>query len=304
MEYSNTRRTIIRAAAGLGVAAITPLPAIAATLTRTIPSSGETIPAIGMGTWVTFNVGNNASLRGDRCEVLRTFFDLGGRMVDSSPMYGSAEEVVGYCTSQLDVPGGYLPATKVWSDDRLTGRQQIAASYRLWGVEQFGVYQVHNLAGWRQHLPYLHELKEADRIRYTGITTSHGRRHRELAAIMESEQIDFVQLTYNLQDREAEQRLLPLARERGIGVIANRPFRRGALFDRLKGQALPDWAADIQCENMAQIMLKFIVSHPAITCAIPATSSVEHMRENMAAMEGDQPDAGLRGTMADWFDRL
>jgi len=286
--------------AGSQAAAASP----ATVLTRSIPSSGEQIPAIGMGTWITFNVGNSTALRAERCEVLDTFFRLGGRMVDSSPMYGSAEEVVGHCTAQLGKPAGYLPTTKVWSDDRDTGRRQIEDSFRLWGLDRIDVYQVHNLAGWRTHLPYLRALKEEGRVRYIGITTSHGRRHQALAEIMRTELLDFVQLTYNLEDRDVERELLPLAAERGIGVIVNRPFRRGALFNRLSGIPLPGWAAELDCENMAQVMLKFVISHPAITCAIPATSQVAHMHENMAAMNGRVPDPAMRRIMTAWYDSL
>lgn len=303
-----SRRKLL-GAIGLGIGGMLPVPGVHAsdlpdTARRVVPSSGELIPALGMGTWITFNVGNSQSLRASRCRVLETFFELGGRMVDSSPMYGSSQEVVGHCTAELGKPESYLPTTKVWTNDGEQGQRQVEEAFRLWGVDQIALYQVHNLVAWRTHLPYLGELKQQGRISYIGVTTSHGSRHRELEQVMLSESLDFVQLTYNLQDRQAEDRLLPLAAERGIGVVVNRPFRRGALFDRLADVPLPEWATEIQCENMAQVMLKFIISHPAVTCAIPATSKVEHMKENMGALKGSLPDPAMRKQMAGWFDRI
>ncbi|MBX2870088.1 MAG: aldo/keto reductase [Acidiferrobacterales bacterium] len=271
---------------------------------KPIPSTGEEIPLIGMGTWITFNVGDNTSLRDARCQVLSRFFELGGRMVDSSPMYGSAEDVLGYCETREAAPKQYFRTTKVWTSSDSEGRSQIADSYRLWKTKQFGLFQVHNLVNWRSHLPYLLDLKAEGKIRYVGISTSHGRRHRDLAHIMQNQDIDFVQLTYNLADREVEERLLPLAADKGIGVIVNRPFRRGGLFDRLNGVPIPDWAASLGCENMAQIMLKFIVSHPSVTCAIPATSQLAHLEENMAAQYGPMPDSATRKEMISWFERV
>jgi len=270
---------------------------------KTIPSTGEEIPSVGMGTWITFNVGDNTALRDPRCQILTRFFELGGRMVDSSPMYGSAEDVLGYCEQKAAAPDNYFRTTKVWTSSNNEGRTQIDDSYRLWKTNQFGLYQVHNLVNWKNHLPYLQELKAQGKIRYVGISTSHGRRHVDLAKIMETQAIDFVQLTYNLEDREVEEKLLPLAADRGIGVVVNRPFRRGGLFSRLDGTPLPDWAKSIGCENMAQIMLKFIVSHPAVTCAIPATSQLVHLEENMAAQHGPMPDTQMRKEMVNWFNR-
>ncbi len=164
------------------------------------------------------------------------------------------------------------------------------------------MFQVHNLVAWKTHLPYLQELKRQGKIRYVGVTTSHGRRHDEIAEVMRTQSLDFVQLTYNLQDREAEKRLLPMARDLGIGVIVNRPFRRGALFERLRTRTLPVWAKEFDCDNLAQFMLKFVVSHPAVTCAIPATSQVSHMIENMGAQTGRLPDSETRKRMIEWFE--
>jgi diketogulonate reductase-like aldo/keto reductase len=273
-------------------------------LTRPIPKTGEQIPAIGMGTWITFNVGDDITLRDARTEVLRTFFDLGGGMVDSSPMYGSAEDVIGYCLNRIPDHKGLFSATKVWTYMQSRGISQMAESRALWGVETFDLMQVHNLLDWKSHLETLIDDKAEGRIRYIGITTSHGRRHGELAEIMETRPIDFVQLTYNIADREVESRLLPLAADRGIAVIVNRPFRRGALSDFTEGKPLPAWASDIDCTSWPQMLLKFIISHPAVTCAIPATSRVEHMQENMGTLHGRFPDAAMRARMIDAFQAL
>ncbi|MDZ7804583.1 aldo/keto reductase [Thiohalophilus sp.] len=272
---------------------------------RKIPATGETLPAIGMGTWLTFGIDldDESALR-TRSAILETFFELGGSVIDSSPMYGSAEEVVGNCLARLDSTPDLFAATKVWTSGWRAGVRQMERSRLLWNVERFDLMQVHNLLDWKTHLATLKEWKAAGRIRYLGVTTSHGRRHSELARIMETEPLDFVQLTYNLLDREAEQRLLPLAKERGIAVLANRPFQGGGLFRRFASQPLPKWAEAIDCENWAQFFLKFIISHPAVTCAIPATSKVAHMRENMGAGYGRLPDAKLRRRMSEYIRGL
>jgi diketogulonate reductase-like aldo/keto reductase len=267
-----------------------------APLAKPIPSSGEAMPAVGLGTWITFNVGNDKVARDASAEVMRAFFAGGGRMIDSSPMYASSQEVVGYGLAKLG-KAPVFSAEKVWIASGARGRAQIERSRQAWGVARFDLVQVHNLLAWQEHLPTLLAMKAAGRIRYAGITTSEGRRHREVEEIMRSRPIDFVQVTYNILDREAEQRILPLARERGIGVIVNRPFQEGALIRKLAGKKLPAWATDIGCAGWAQFILKFIVSHPAVTCAIPATTSVAHVRENMGAARGRMPDEALRRRM-------
>jgi diketogulonate reductase-like aldo/keto reductase len=298
---NNTRRRL------LGAIAAAPLlgPAMglaqqARPATRAIPSSGEAIPLVGLGSWITFNVGDDRAARDASAEVMRAFFQAGGRLIDSSPMYGSAQEVIGYGLRKLGRPANLFAADKVWIADGDAGRAQMETSRRLWGVPRFDLMQVHNLLSWQAHLPTLFELKAAGRLRYVGITTSHGRRHDELAQVMASQPIDFVQFTYNLVDREAEQRLLPLAQERGIAVIANRPFQQGALLDRLERRPLPPWAAEIDCASWAQFALKFVISHPAVTCAIPATTRADHVRENLGAAAGRLPDAAMRARMAAW----
>ena len=267
--------------------------------TKPIPSTGEQIPLIGLGSWITFNVGNDRVAQDACADVMRAFFDAGGRMIDSSPMYGSSQATIGHGLARIGIGKG-LPfaADKVWISSGARGPAQIEASRRLWGLPRFDLLQVHNLLDWEEHLPTLLAMKAAGRLRYVGITTSEGRRHREVEALLRSQPLDFVQLSYNLLDREAEERLLPLARERGVAVIANRPFREGALLRELARHKLPPWAAEIGCDGWAQFALKFIVSHPAVTCAIPATSSVAHVRQNLGAALGAMPDAALRRRMA------
>ncbi|MGB5832802.1 MAG: aldo/keto reductase [Thiohalocapsa sp.] len=273
-------------------------------LTKPIPSSGKPLPLIGMGTWITFNVGDDPPALDARTEVLRAFFGAGGGMIDSSPMYGSAEAVLGTVLRRLDYPDGLFAATKVWTGSVSDGPSEIAASQRLWNLDRMDLLQVHNLLGWQGHLETLGRMRAEGRLGYVGVTTSHGRRHEQLERIMTTQPIDFVQLTYNIVDRDAEARLLPIARERGIAVIANRPFQRGELLERVQGRSLPGWAAEIGCENWPQVLLKYIVSHPVVTCAIPATSRVAHMKQNMGAARGVLPDAALRHRMAAEFARL
>ena len=265
--------------------------------TRAIPSSGEALPLVGLGSWITFNVGNDRAARDASAEVMRAFFLAGGRLIDSSPMYGSAQEVIGYGLKKLGRPADLFAADKVWISDGAKGREQMEKSRQLWGVPRFDLMQVHNLLSWQAHLPTLFAMKAAGQLRYVGITTSHGRRHGDVAQIMASQPIDFVQLTYNLIDREVEQRLLPLAQARGIAVIVNRPFQQGALLDRLARRPLPPWAAEIDCSTWAQFALKFVISHPAVTCAIPATTRVDHVLENVGAAAGRLPGQAMRARM-------
>lgn len=265
-------------------------------LTRAIASSGEQIPVVGLGSWITFNVGNDRLAREQCAEVMRHFFEAGGRLIDSSPMYGSSQGVIGEGLQKLQRQQSVFSAEKVWTSS--DGAAQIEQSRQFWRVPRFDLLQVHNLLAWEKQLPLLQAMKSAGKLRYVGITTSEGRRHREIEQIMRSQRIDFVQLSYNLLDREAEETLLPLARERGIAVLVNRPFREGALLRQLQRHPLPGWAREIGCTSWAQVALKFIVSHPAVTCAIPATSSALHVRENMAAAGGRMPDEALRKRMA------
>ena len=301
------RRRFLRALAAAGTAGLLGPGARAAEgqmHTRPVPRTGERVPVVGMGSYVTFNVGDDPELLAQRTEVLRAFFAAGGGMIDSSPMYGTSEAAIGHCLDALGHPGGLFSATKVWTLFQGDGEEQMAASRRLWEVPRFDLMQVHNLLNTDGHLETMRAEREAGRVRYLGVTTSHGRRHGELARVMEREPLDFVQLTYNILDREAEARLLPLAADRGIAVIANRPFRRKALIRRFEGHPLPPWAGEIGARNWAQFLLKFIVSHPAITCVIPATSRVDHMEENMAVLRGPLPDAATRRRMVAYVEGL
>jgi diketogulonate reductase-like aldo/keto reductase len=289
-----SRRSLLQSAA------LAALPCISfaqsSLLTRPIPSSGERLPAVGLGTWITFNVGQDEAARRDSAEVMRNFFDAGGRMIDSSPMYGSSQEVVGDALTRLHAHDRVFATDKVWTSG--DGAAQAETSRKLWRIARFDLLQVHNLLAWERQLPLIEKMKAQGSVRYAGITTSEGRRHDDMERVMRTHALDFIQLTYNPVDREAEQRLLPLARERGIGVIVNRPFQQGALLRRLAHEPLPGWAADIAARSWAQLVLKFIVSHPAITCAIPATSRVDHVRENMAAATGALPDEAMRQRIA------
>jgi diketogulonate reductase-like aldo/keto reductase len=271
-------------------------------LTKPIASSGEQIPVVGLGSWITFNVGNDRPAREHCAEVMRHFFDAGGRLIDSSPMYGSSQGVIGDGLQKLSAQPRVFSADKVWTSS--AGAPQVEASRQLWRVPRFDLLQVHNLLAWQEQLPLLQAMKAAGQLRYVGITTSEGRRHREMEQIMRSHRLDFIQLSYNLLDREAEERLLPLARERGIAVLVNRPFREGALLRQLQRHRLPAWASEIGCASWAQFALKFITSHPAVTCAIPATGNIAHVRENMGAALGAMPDEAFRKRMADHVGKL
>lgn len=306
-----SRRAFLAASAGaVALAASTPprpaaaVPAPGPVISRPIPATGEWLPVIGMGSWITFDVGRSMPERDKRVAVLQEFFDRGGGLIDSSPMYGSSEEVIGHALARIEKTGTLFSATKVWTPGEGAGIRQMQRSRELWGVERFDLMQVHNLVDWKAHLKTLTAWKAEGRVRYLGVTTSHGRRHGELAVVMRDQPIEFVQLTYNILDREAERRLLPLAAERGLAVIANRPFRRGRLFDLFERQPLPAWAAEFDAANWAQFFLKFVVSHPAVTCAIPATSRADHMAENMGALYGRLPDPAMRDRMIRYVESL
>ncbi|MFD1701616.1 aldo/keto reductase [Methylopila henanensis] len=298
-RHVSRRAALVGAGALAATSALRPrLAAAAAPLAKPIPSSGERIPAVGLGTWITFNVGEDRTLRDECAAVMEAFFAGGGRMIDSSPMYGSAQPVVGYGLRKLGRPDMLFSAEKVWTSSGRDGAAQIEATRRFWDVPRFDLLQVHNLLAWEAHLETLRAMKERGALRYVGVTTSEGRRHSELETILASTPLDFVQLTYNPLDREAEKRLLPLAGERGVAVIVNRPFRQGRLTEALEGEPLPGFAAELGATTWAQLILKFIVAHPAVTCAIPATTSVAHVRENLAAASGPLPDEAMRARIA------
>jgi diketogulonate reductase-like aldo/keto reductase len=252
------------------------------------------MPVVGLGSWITFNVGEDRELQDECAAVMAAFFAAGGRLIDSSPMYGSSQATIGYGLRKLGSPAALFSADKVWIADPGSGPAQLARSRQYWGVPRFDLLQVHNLLSWEEHLATLFAMKERGEVRYVGITTSEGRRHGDIEKVMAGQPIDFVQVTYNAVDREVESRILPLARERRIAVIANRPFRQGELTRRLEREPLPAWAADVGAATWAQLLLKFIVSHPDVTCAIPATTRVDHVRENLGAAAGVLPDEAFR----------
>ncbi len=265
--------------------------------TRPIPSSGEPLPVIGCGTWRTFDVGSSSAARAPLADVLRVLFAAGGSVIDSSPMYGSSEEVVGDLLAATGARGEAFIATKVWTTGRQDGIDQMQRSMELLQASRIDLMQVHNLVDVRVHLPTLRAWKEAGRIRYLGVTHYTPSAYDQLEAVMRSERLDFVQLDYALDDRTAEQRLLPLAAERGIAVLVNRPFGGGGLLGRLGRSKLPEWAAEIGCTSWAQILLKFVLANPAVTCVIPATSNPQHMSDNVQAGLGSYPNAALRARM-------
>src|SRR5690242_19416615 len=274
--HMDRRKALGFLAASAAAAVVRPAAAQAPILERPIPASGERLPAIGMGTWITFDVAGDAAAGATRAAILSDFFASGGRLVDSSPMYGSSEEVLGE-RMPPDAAGRLFAASKVWTVGALPGRKQVEASRALWKVKRFDLLQVHNFLDWEVHLPILQAMKREGRVRYVGVTTSHGRRHDVAAEIMRTRKIDFVQFTYNVARREVERDLLPMAAERGIAVIVNRPFDGGDLFGAKTARALPGWGREIGCATWAEAFLKFIVSHPAVTCAIPATSRRAHL---------------------------
>jgi diketogulonate reductase-like aldo/keto reductase len=288
-------------------AALAALPAGAqqpAAHARAIHASGEMLPVVGLGTWLTFDVGAaDSPARRARGDILRAFLASGGRLVDSSPMYASSEAVIG-AERPADASQGLFSATKVWTVGGLAGRRQMEHSLALWRLARFDLMQVHNLLDWETHWPTLKAWKAEGRARYIGMTTSHGRRHDELETLLRHERMDFVQFTYNLADRQVEKVLLPLAADRGAAVIINRPFDGGDLFGAKTRAPLPGWAAELRCASWAEAFLKWIVAHPAVTCAIPATSQLAHLRENMRALSGALPDEALRRRIADDYAKL
>jgi diketogulonate reductase-like aldo/keto reductase len=300
-SVTDGRRAFVGALAGVAAALlVAPCTAGAASslIARKIPSTGEALPVVGLGSWITFNVGDDRVAEDTCADVMRAFFDAGGRLIDSSPMYGSSQQVIGYGLRKLGMPQTLFAADKVWIASGARGPAQIEESRAHWNVRRFDLLQVHNLLSWQQHLPTLFAMKAEGRLRYVGITTSEGRRHGDVEAIMRKEPLDFVQVTYNVVDRDVETRILPLARDRGIAVIVNRPFRQGALIDATRRAPLPALAADIGCTSWAGLLLKFIAAHPAVTCAIPATTQAAHARENMSAARGDLPDETMRQRIA------
>jgi diketogulonate reductase-like aldo/keto reductase len=265
--------------------------------TRQIPSSSEMLPVIGCGTWRGFDVGGNAAERARLAEVLHVLFAAGGSAIDTSPMYGAAEEVTGDLLATMKAPEIPFIATKVWTRGKAAGIAQMQRSMQLLRAPKLDLMQIHNLVDWRTHLATLQAWKAEGRIRYLGITHYTTSSYEELEAVMRAETVDFVQLNYALDDRTAERRLLPLAAERGIAVLVNQPFGGGGLLRSLLGRTLPEWAAEIGCLSWAQLLLKFVLAHPAVTCVIPGTGRPDHMRDNVRAGFGAMADAAMRSRM-------
>lgn len=266
-------------------------------LKRTIPSSGETLPAVGLGTWQTFDVSESKAERDPLKEVLATLTQQGGSVIDSSPMYGRSEEVVGDLTTALGLNDEVFMATKVWTTGKENGIHQMNTSFSLLRRTKIDLMQIHNLTEWKTHLKTLYQWKEEKKIRYIGITHYTDSAHDTIADIIQKEKIDFIQINYNLLDTHAEKFLLPLAREKKVAVLINRPFQEGELFRRTKGKALPAWANEFDCNSWAQFFLKFILSHPAVTCVIPGTSKPTHMLDNIGAAYGKLPTEQHRRQM-------
>jgi diketogulonate reductase-like aldo/keto reductase len=303
---NTTRRELLRlGAAAAGTLMLPSVTAAAATpLMRAIPSTAEKIPAVGMGTWQTFDVGATTAARAGPREVLTLFAAHGGRLIDSSPMYGEAESVVGDLAADLKLTDKLFLATKVWTSGHADGIRQMEQSLRRLRVSRLDLMQVHNLLDWETHLRTLREWKAQGRVRYLGITHYTESAYPQLERVMQGEDIDFVQFNYSIVSRAAEQRLLPLAHERRIAVLVNRPFEKAGLFGKVRGKELPAWSKEFDCESWAQFFLKFILSHPAVTGVLPATSKPEHLRDNMQAGVGRLPDAATREKMARYVQSL
>lgn len=300
------RRALLRGAAGIATAAILPGASFGLETPgtfRRIPATGLSIPAVGLGSWVTFNVGSDPVLLEQSTRVIAAFVEEGGGMIDSSPMYGSSQATIGHALARIAKPAAVFSADKIWTSAS-EAAAQLQVTQSRWGIGRFDLLQVHNLVDWEGNLETLFALKGGGALSYVGITTSHGRRHGDLERIMANEPIDFVQLTYNLADREAGERLLPLALEKGIAVIVNRPFRRGHLVRRLEDKPLPAMAGELRAGSWAQLLLKFILAHPAVTCVIPATTQADHVRENKLAATGLTPDPAMCRNLVSYFRDL
>ena len=301
------RRTLLKgmiATAGLQVLSRAVAATRADAITRPIPSTGEQLPVMGMGSMKTFDVDDVKAEKARLTDVLQAFFDNGGALIDSSPMYGNAEAVLGDVLQGVTGTDALFAATKVWSEGKQQGIDDMHRSMGRMRVTRFDLMQIHNLKDWRTQIETLKEWKAEGKIRYIGVTTSHGRRHDELIAAMQAEAFDFVQFTYNIADREAENRLLPLAQERGAATLINLPFDRAELFQKVRGKPLPEWAAEIDCTSWAQFFLKFCLAHPAVTCLIPATSKPHHMVDNMGAGVGRVPDEDMKRRMIEHMNSI
>ena len=307
---SNTRRRALKLIGGMAALLAmtepgrTAVAAPAEMLKRPVPRSGELLPAVGLGTWQTFDVGANDPARAELKEVLRQLAALSGSVVDSSPMYGESERVVGDLTADLGIRDRLFLATKVWTSGREAGIRQMEDSFRLMRTKRMDLMQVHNLLDLGTHLKTLREWKAAGRIRYLGITHYHSGAYADLERLIKTKEYDFVQFNYSMDEREAEARLLPLCADSGTAVLVNRPFSQAGLFGKVRGRPLPPWAKDFDCASWAQFFLKYILAHPAVTCVIPGTRRVAHLEDNLQAGAGKLPDAPMRRRMVEYLQSL
>ena len=296
-----SRRTFLTTTAIATAGAVAPVIAMEShaktMMTRSIPGSAESLPVVGMGTWNTFDVGTSTQDRAPLLDVLKAFYESGARVIDSSPMYGRAEHTTGDLVQQLGRRASTFIATKVWTTGRDAGIAQIEQSMKLLKEPRLELLQIHNLLDWRTHLTTLRRLKAENKVRYTGVTHYTVAAHKDLEQVLNAERFEFAQFNYSLATRDAERRLLPMCRDQGIAVMINRPFEEGALFTRVSGRKLPAYAKEFDCTSWAQFFLKYILSHPAVTCVIPATSRVAHMRDNLQAGFGRLPDENMRQRM-------
>jgi aryl-alcohol dehydrogenase-like predicted oxidoreductase len=293
-----------RSAGATGASAATAPPAGGKMVTRPIPRSGELLPVIGLGTARTFDVGDDAAARARLAEVMRRFFAGGGRVIDTASAYGSAEAVLGDLLVALNARRSAFVATKVWAGSREEGIEQMRRSAQLLHCPVIDLMQVHNLSDWRTQLATLRAMKETGRIRYLGVTHYLSSALPELAGIVAHEEIDFVQCSYSIDERDAETRLLPLAADRGVAVLINQPLGRGNLFARVRTTPLPPWVAEFDCTSWAQFFLKYILANPAVTCVLPATGNPRHLRDDLAAGCGRLPDPVQRRRMASYWSSL
>ena len=306
LDFRGDRRELFRFAASAACLSILPRLASPADqiLTKVIPSSGEKLPVIGLGTSRVFDIGEDPPARAACRAVLAALLEGGGSLLDSSPMYRRAEAVSGDLAHDLAISERVFWATKVWTDTRESGIEQMEQSLRRFRTETIDLMQVHNLRNWQVHIPVMREWKQAGRFRYIGLTHSNAMAFEELENIIRQIDVDFVQINYSLGEREADQRLLPLCADKGIATLINRPFARGKLFERVASKSLPPWAAEFDVDTWGQFFLKFILGHPAATCVIPATCKVEHMLDNTGAGFGELPDERQRRAMVEYFNAL
>ncbi len=304
-DPSFKRRLLLQAGAAALLLPVTETRAAPAGLiTRAIPRSGERLPAIGLGTYQVFDLPQSQLAGTELQAVLKRFVELGGAVVDSSPMYGHAEATTGILSSALNARKSLFFATKVWTSGREAGIRQMEDSFRLMQTKTIDLMQVHNLLDLKVHLPVLRDWKKAGRIRYLGITHYHAGAHAEVEKLVKTGDFDFVQINYSMDEPEAEARLLPACADSGTATLINRPFSQAGLFGKVRGKPLPPWCADIDCSSWAQFFLKWIISHPEVTCAIPGTGRVAHIEDNMAACIGRLPGAALRKKMTAYFSTL